>query len=167
MTRKEKRNLQSRKYYAKNKDRQNARRRANYRQNKQRDLKRGVARVMERYHSDIQFRLKWLMQGIVQRACTQYGVRKSALTMDLLGCSTEFLKGYLEGQFQKGMSWDNYGKGQGKWQIDHVMPICSFDLSVPQEQRRCFHYTNLQPLWAPDNNRKHNTIPASHQPNLL
>jgi hypothetical protein len=45
------------------------------------------------------------------------------------------------------MSFKNYGK----WHIDHIRPCASFDLSKASEQKECFHYTNLQPLWAEDN----------------
>lgn len=79
------------------------------------------------------------------------GVCKSESTIKLLGCSIEFLKGYLESQFKPGMSWDNYGK----WEIDHIKPCAKFDLSKPSEQRKCFNYTNLQPLWMKDNRIKH------------
>jgi len=49
------------------------------------------------------------------------------------------------------MTWSNYGKG---WHIDHIKPCASFDLSNPEQQKICFHYTNLQPLWAIDNIKK-------------
>jgi hypothetical protein len=78
------------------------------------------------------------------------GNRKSTGTLDLLGCSTEHLKLHLESKFQQGMSWDNYGK----WHIDHIRPCSSFDLSDPAQQKECFHYSNLQPLWAIDNLKK-------------
>jgi hypothetical protein len=75
---------------------------------------------------------------------------KSQETLILLGCSVEFLKLYLASKFTTGMSWKNYGK----WHIDHIKPCASFDLRKPNEQKKCFHYTNLQPLWAKDNLRK-------------
>ena len=75
---------------------------------------------------------------------------KSKRTKELLGCSIEYLKQYLFEQFQDGMSWDNYGE----WHIDHIRPCASFDLSDPKQQEECFHYTNLQPLWAIDNLKK-------------
>ncbi len=72
---------------------------------------------------------------------------KSAKTESLVGCPFNELKSYLEKQFTKGMNWENYGD----WHIDHIRPCCSFDLTDPEQQRQCFHYTNLQPLWAADN----------------
>ena len=74
---------------------------------------------------------------------------KSAHTMELIGCSQEELREYLEQQFEEGMSWDNYN--HATWHIDHILPCASFDLTDPEQQRKCFHYTNLQPLWAIDN----------------
>lgn len=77
------------------------------------------------------------------------GKRKAAHSIELLGCTREQLKAHLERQFTSGMSWDNYGiKG---WHIDHKRPCAAFDLTDPAQQRECFHYTNLQPLWAKDN----------------
>ena len=67
--------------------------------------------------------------------------------MDLVGCNAETLSTHLEAQFSTGMNWAN----QGQWHIDHRRPCASFDLSIPEEQRMCFHYTNLQPLWGPEN----------------
>ena len=68
------------------------------------------------------------------------------------------LKQYLEKQFTKGMSWDNYGNPNGDhtscWHIDHIKPCASFDLTQEDQQKECFHYTNLQPLWAIDNLKK-------------
>jgi hypothetical protein len=75
---------------------------------------------------------------------------KSSSTMKLVGCSIEQLKYHLESQFKPGMTWVNYGN----WHIDHIRPCASFDLSKPSEQCKCFHYTNLQPLWAEENLRK-------------
>lgn len=80
------------------------------------------------------------------------GISKSKPTLGLIGCSKEDLVIHLELMFTEGMSWENYGD----WQIDHVRPCSSFDLSDPLEQEKCFHYSNLQPLWATDNKKKGN-----------
>jgi hypothetical protein len=156
----DRRNQDSREYYAENKDRQNARRRAYYRANKRDQVAKGTKRTMARYHSDGVFRFQWNIRAGIHRVLRGKG--KSARTMQLVGCSLEFLKGYLESQFQKGMTWDNYGK----WEVDHVFPCTSFDLTKPEEQQRCFHYTNLQPLWRLENNKKGATVPVAHQPHL-
>lgn len=79
--------------------------------------------------------------------------RQTKKTMELLGCDINSFKKYLESKFQSGMNWENYGFYG--WHIDHIKPCSSFDLSNPKEQIKCFHYTNLQPLWAKDNLTKH------------
>ena len=74
---------------------------------------------------------------------------KTSPTKKLLGCTISQLKNHLEARFTENMDWNNYGvKG---WHIDHIRPCSSFDLSSPEEQKKCFHYTNLQPLWHTDN----------------
>lgn len=81
---------------------------------------------------------------------------KSEKTKILLGCSINKLKQHLESKFKKGMTQDNYGRNG--WEIDHIRPCASFDLSKPEEQRKCFNYNNLQPLWATENRQKSNKI---------
>jgi hypothetical protein len=79
------------------------------------------------------------------------GFYKKEKTFDLIGCSPNFLKQYIESKFQEGMTWENYGRFG--WHIDHIKPCVRFDLSKPKERAKCFHYTNLQPLWWRDNVR--------------
>lgn len=76
--------------------------------------------------------------------------KKGTKTQDLVGCSFSDLRGHIQSQFQPGMTWDNYGQ----WHIDHIRPCASFDLTDPEQQRACFNFKNLQPLWAADNLRK-------------
>ncbi len=77
---------------------------------------------------------------------------KSQKTIELLGCSAVFLKQYLEKKFKKRMNWKNYGFYG--WHIDHVIPCYRFDLRKKNEQCKCFHYSNLRPLWAEENLRR-------------
>ena len=73
---------------------------------------------------------------------------KCKKTLDLLGIpNLKFLKQYLENKFKPGMSWEK----RGLIHIDHIIPCASFDLKDPKQQAKCFHYTNLQPLWAKEN----------------
>jgi len=81
---------------------------------------------------------------------------KCAGTLDLLGCTIEFFKKHIESQFDEYMAWENHGFGDCKWHVDHIKPCDSFDLTNPEEQRICFHYTNLRPLWQHDNLSKSN-----------
>ncbi len=101
-----------------------------------------------RYRTDINFRLRCLLQSRLLMALR--GHNKSTATMKLLGCTTEQLHIHLETRFKPGMTWKN----MGRWHIDHKKPCASFDLTDPAQQRECFNYTNLQPLWAEENLKK-------------
>lgn len=90
------------------------------------------------------------LRGRLLQAVKRAGVRKCARTFELVGCTALELKAYLEAQFSPGMTWED----RSKWHIDHIIPCANFDLNDPEQQRACFHYTNLQPLWALDNLRK-------------
>lgn len=76
-------------------------------------------------------------------------IGKGTKTNQFLGCSGKQLKTYIESLWLEGMTWENYGLYG--WHIDHKKPCSSFDLSDPEQQKACFHYSNLQPLWAKDN----------------
>lgn len=106
---------------------------------------RQSARHSKRLREDINYRLKVRLRIKVHQALR--GRLKSARTFELVGCSLPHLKKYLGQKFTEGMSWANYGE----WHIDHIRPCASFDLSRPSQQRACFHYSNLQPLWGSDN----------------
>lgn len=80
------------------------------------------------------------------------GIKKCAASQQLAGCTMQKLKQHLESKFADGMSWYNYGTHG--WHIDHIRPCASFDLTKPEQQHECFHWSNLQPLWAADNIRK-------------
>lgn len=103
--------------------------------------------IRERRRTDPGYRLLGNCRKRVYDALK--GRCKSARTKELLGCSIEDYKAYLESKFQEGMTWDNYGRGG--WVVDHIMPCAAFDLSRPDQQKECFVYTNTQPLWEQDN----------------
>jgi hypothetical protein len=101
----------------------------------------------ERYHTDMNYRLAKNLRTRVRVALR--GIAKSAKTKELLGCSFKELKIYIESKFEEGMSWENYG--YDGWHIDHIKPCAAFNLVDPEEQKQCFHYSNLKPLWAFEN----------------
>lgn len=99
----------------------------------------------KRYKEDILFKLKKNIRTSLWqhlKSKKQYVKQKSSII--LLGCSLEEYKQHLENQFKIGMNWGNHGS---IWEIDHITPCDSFDLTQLEEQQKCFHYTNLQPLF--------------------
>jgi hypothetical protein len=105
---------------------------------------------------DINYRLLHNLRTRLQLAVKSNNAKKCERTMELVGCDIYTLKLHLQLKFTSDMTWGNYGR-KG-WHIDHILPCSSFDLSKKEEQRKCFHYTNLQPLWWLDNCKKSNTI---------
>jgi len=124
-------NQYSRKSYNKNKKEHNAKR---------------VQREKKRYTEDAAYKLK---RNLSRRL--NHCMRKDGESiLNFIGCSINEAKRHIEKQFTEGMSWDNYGE----WHVDHIRPCSSFNFSNKVEAEACFHYTNLQPLWAEDNIRK-------------
>jgi len=117
---------------------------------------RAVARKYQKNkrESDPMFKVRMLLSCRLNHALK--GGLKADKTMNLVGCSKEFLKQYLESQFKPGMTWKNHTVTG--WHIDHIKPCSAFDLSDHEQQRECFHYTNLQPLWYDENIRKSNKV---------
>ena len=84
------------------------------------------------------------------------GNKKSTNTMILLGITNlEFLWKHLEKSFKLGMTRENHGK---VWHIDHIIPCSSFNLMDPNQQKKCFHYSNLQALFVYENLSKGSKI---------
>ena len=73
-------------------------------------------------------------------------------TRHTLGIDLEGFLAHLESRFLPTMSWDN----MNLWHLDHIKPCSLFDFKNPDEVAKCFHYTNIQPLWAKDNLSKNN-----------
>lgn len=113
--------------------------------NKEKIKNRTKKYMINKYHSDINTKIK---MNISRRIRTLL-FKNNKRTIDFLGCSIDELKIHLEKQFEDGMNWDNYGLYG--WHIDHIRPCCSFDLTNPIHLKECFHYSNLQPLWAKEN----------------
>lgn len=96
------------------------------------------------------YKIRRYLSSRLARAVRVCQANKKYSTLNLIGCEIDFLMDYLSKKFTQGMSWTNYGK----WHIDHIKPCASFNMLDPQQQKECFHYTNLQPLWAEDNMKK-------------
>jgi hypothetical protein len=81
------------------------------------------------------------------------GVPLCAEMDELIGCSISEFRSHIESKFADGMNW-----ADGGWHIDHIIPCAAFDLSCPEQQKACFHFSNTQPLWKSDNLRKHSKV---------
>lgn len=103
------------------------------------------------------------LRNRVNKIMNRIEVVKDSTTMKLLGCDAQTVKSFLEEQFTTGMNWDNYGD----WNVDHKRPCASFDLSNPEEQKKAFHYTNLQPLWStPERALVHGVVVPFEETNI-
>ena len=94
-----------------------------------------------------------------------HGVKCYRKWENLTGYTTDQLKEHLEKQFNNGMTWGNYGQ----WHIDHKIPVAAFNFEKPEDVdfKRCWALSNLQPLWAVDNLKKHANLSKPFQPSLL
>lgn len=101
--------------------------------------------------NDPNFKIKKKIKNRVNKVLKIQGAIKEKSIFYLLGCNINELKEYLESQFQPGMTWENHGT---VWHIDHILPISKFDLKNIEHQKICFHFLNLQPLWAEENMKK-------------
>lgn len=113
------------------------------------------ARHRKRLQTDIEYRLKVRLKSRLSSCFSARRARKTCKTITLLGCTVKQLRSHLESLWLPNMSWENYGAykvGQPMtWHIDHIKPVASYNLLDPEQQKACFHWSNLQPLWAVDN----------------
>lgn len=77
---------------------------------------------------------------------------KNVKTCELLGADWLIVFSHIESQFKEGMTWKNHGYGRDKWHVDHIVALAS--AKTQEELIKLFHYTNLQPLWQQENQRK-------------
>lgn len=77
---------------------------------------------------------------------------------ELVGYKIDDLKKHIESLWEEGMSWSNYGRGKGKWNIDHVTPITYFNIIdyECEDFKKAFLLSNLQPMWSHENQSKGN-----------
>ncbi len=100
-------------------------------------------RMLSTPHLRIKFYLRKRLRNLLK------GQTSPCRTADLTGCTFHKLKRHLEAQFRDGMTWANHGRNG--WHIDHIIACSRFNLTDIAEAQRCFHYTNLRPMWASEN----------------
>jgi hypothetical protein len=105
-----------------------------------------------RRKNDILFKLSHGLRSRLYGFLKKKQISKQNTTFEVVGCSPQELKIYLEQKFINNMSWEN----QGKWHIDHIIPLSS--AKTEEELYKLCHFTNLQPMWATDNIKKGSKI---------
>jgi len=121
-------------------------------ENKNKSLKKSYLYRKKRRKNDPLFTLIGRIRSRLNESLRKDGYTKRSRTNEIIGCSWEFLKGYIESQFVDGMNWEN----RSEWHIDHIIPISS--AKTEEDVIKLSHYTNLRPLWAADNLRKSNKL---------
>lgn len=97
-----------------------------------------------KWDKDLNYKIRILLGNRLNEVVKKNQTYKNNSILEILGCSLDYLKEYISGNFLPEMSWKNHGK---IWEIDHIKPCASFDLTDIEQQKECFHYTNLQPLF--------------------
>jgi hypothetical protein len=110
--------------------------------------------IKNRLRTDIQYKLQHNLRSRLNK--TIQNNQKAGSAIRDLDCSIDWFKGWLEMQWEDGMTWDNYGNKKGQWNIDHIKPLSSFDLTNREQLKSACHWTNLQPMWHLDNIKKGN-----------
>lgn len=96
----------------------------------------------KKWKEDIQYKIRKILR-VRFHSSLKKGIKYKS-TLFLLGCNIEEFKHYLENKFLPEFTWENHGK---IWEIDHILPCASFDLTILENQQKCFHYTNMKPLF--------------------
>jgi len=113
-------------------------------------------KIKERRQIDTCFRISEVIRSKIHKMISG---KKTLKYKELICCESEFLKKWLEFQWKTDMNWNNYGT---KWHIDHIIPINQFNLSIKSDIKVCFHWRNLQPLYADENRSKSDKIIIKH-----
>jgi hypothetical protein len=138
--------------YHENKEKNLEKARAYSKKNRDKINKYVREHVAERKKTDHLFNLKVALRTLVGRSFKARKWKRTSRNEEILGIDFKTAKKHIERQFTKGMTWDNHGKGEGKWNIDHKIPLASAKNEL--ELIALCHYTNLQPLWAIENIKK-------------
>ena len=115
------------------------------------------ARLKKRRKEDPMFRVASNLRKAVKSCISYKGFRKGSKLYEYLGCSSQEFKAHLGSLFQPGMTWDNYGHGPDKWNIDHTIPLA--DAGTVEEIYKLNHFSNLRPMWQIYNNAKLDKAP--------
>lgn len=146
------RSIRNKQMYEINKEERKQKSNQYWRNNKEKCNKARMKYQNNREKTDILYRLARRLRNRLYYALKRAHWKKGVPFNEYIGCTQEELKSHLEKQFTEGMSWDNWGIGEDKWNIDHIIPLAS--AKTEEEITKLCHFTNLQPMWCIDNIRK-------------
>ena len=96
--------------------------------------------------TNINYRLKKSLAARLRNV-----LNKNDTTMNYIGCNIQYLREWFEYNFTSEMNWKNYGSF---WSIDHIIPVCKFDLTIEDEKLKCWNWSNLMPVTIKYNSSK-------------
>jgi hypothetical protein len=152
-------NEKTRKRYHDNLEASRERSRAYSRNNKGKRNASQNAYLKKKLKNDPQYRAYCTCRRRMWNLIDAAGSSKDTPSAQLIGLPRLEFIAYLESLFLPGMSWENYGKGKDKWNIEHIIPAAYFNHLHISEQKRCWNYTNLRPMWEPENSSKSDKMP--------
>jgi hypothetical protein len=128
--------------------------------------KQNHKKYYERHKNDMTFKINSIISWHIGHSLK--GNKNGKEWESIVGYTLKDLMRHLEKHFIDGMSWNNYGNGDGKWHIDHIIPISAFYFTdyTDSDFQRCWALKNLQPLWGKDNLSKNAKITRPFQPRL-
>jgi hypothetical protein len=144
----EKEKIRIKEYNKKNKEKREEYRKIYYQLNRDLLRKKNNQYKIRRLKNDGFYRMKKNVRDRIRHFLVNENF--STRTKQIVGLDSKEFKSYIEQMFSEGMTWDNYGL----WHLDHIKPLSL--AKTPQEVLDLNYYTNLQPLWAHDNLKKHN-----------
>lgn len=119
-----------------------------YKNNKTEILHMNRERNNSRKLVDPLFKLSENIRTLLHNSIRRGGYSKNSKTIEILGCSFEEFKLYIESKFESWMTWENRGLYNGEfnygWDLDHIIPVSS--AKTEEEMIKLNHYTNFQPL---------------------
>jgi len=135
-------------YYNNNKEKIKEYNKEYFKNNKPELNKKRNIYLKNKISTDDLFKLKIKIRTIIYKSLKKKKYIKKESTEEILGCSFEIFKNYIEYQFESWMNWANYVKYNGNykygWDIDHIieLKIAETDSDI----LKLNYYTNLRTL---------------------
>lgn len=139
------------KYQQENKEHLYQKKKEHYLKNKERYLSQGKIYIANRKLKDSLYRLQCSIRTLISQSFKTQYTKKSKKTVEILGCSYEEFKKFIENKFDENMNWNNYAT---YWQLDHIIPISW--ATNEEEVYKLNYYQNFQPKYWKDNIKKGN-----------